>query len=90
MSRIFFSLFFLVRTFFYDIRRIFLCRVSHSSYERIVLIRGPTLSGGTCQTPVLWFQFSHKMNDENMDIDTSVGGNGSGESSISISYSKRM
>ena len=43
MSRIFFSLFFLVRTFFYDIRRIFLCRVSHSSYERIVLIRGPTL-----------------------------------------------
>ena len=33
----------------------------------------------------LWFQFSHKMNDEKMDIDTSVGGNGSGESSISIS-----
>ena len=44
MSRIFFSLFFLVRTFFYDIRRIFLCRVSQSSYERIVLIRGPTLN----------------------------------------------
>ena len=43
MSRIFFSLFFLVRTFFYDIRRIFLCRVSHSSYKRIVLIQGPTL-----------------------------------------------
>jgi len=39
-------------------------------------------------TPVLWLQFYHKMNDEKMDIDTSVGGNGSGESSISISYSK--
>jgi len=40
-------------------------------------------------TPVLWLQFYHKMNDEKMDIDTSIGGDGSGESFISISYLKK-
>ena len=53
MSRIFFSLFFLVRTFFYDIRRIFLCCVSHSSYSRTHATGVMNIEDGT-KKDALW------------------------------------